>query len=284
MNNARAKRGALTLCALIALSAVRGTAVPAGQDSAAVELPILMYHHILKDKTKLGKYTISPEELEADLDWLLREGYEPITVQQLIDWTDGAGELPARPVMLTFDDGYESFYEYAFPLLRAKGCKAVYSVIGRYADEYTEQEDHHINYSHCTWEQIAELQGSGLVEIQNHSYDLHTNEKGRKGSMKVSGEAVSAYQERLQDDIGRMQELCQSRCGVTPTAFTYPFGGVSEEALPVLRKMGFRAALTCREQINLLTGDKEELFSLGRFNRATGQSAASLLKREIPVS
>ena len=182
--------------------------------------------------------------------------------------------------MITFDDGYESFYEYAFPILKERNCKAVFSIIGRYADEYTESEDHHINYSHCNWMQIDELAGSGLVEIQNHSYDLHTNEAGKNGSMKVSGEAVSDYEARLHEDIGKMQTLCEDWCGLTPTAFTYPFGSISAEALPVLKVMGFQAALTCLEKINYLTGDPEELFHLNRFNRPAGKSAQQILSAQ----
>ena len=153
-------------------------------------------------------------------------------------------------------------------------------MVGRYADEYTASEDHHINYSYCTWTQLDEMVQSGLVELQNHSYDLHTYEGEKKGSMKVSGEAVGDYEQRLRGDVGRMQSLCEYWCGVTPTAFVYPFGSVSAEALPVLKDMGFQAALTCLEQVNYLTGDAGQLFSLGRFNRPDGTSAQQILQSQ----
>ena len=280
MQEKRRKTGALFLVGLLAVSLFRGAAVRTVEGQPAVELPILMYHHLLKEKSRQGKYTVSPDDFAADLDWLLHEGYETVTVGQLIDWVNGDGSLPPKPVMITFDDGYESFYEYTFPILKERNCKAVFSIIGRYADEYTESEDHHINYSHCNWMQIDELAGSGLVEIQNHSYDLHTNEAGKNGSMKVSGEAVSDYEARLHEDIGKMQTLCEDWCGLTPTAFTYPFGSISAEALPVLKVMGFQAALTCLEKINYLTGDPEELFHLNRFNRPAGKSAQQILSEQ----
>lgn len=269
------------LAGLLAVSLLRGMpAARVAQGSVAVELPILMYHHLLKESSRHGKYVISPDDFAADLDWLLSQGYETVTVGQVIDWANGKGSLPQKPVMITFDDGYESFYEYAFPILQQRNCKAVLSVIGRYADEYTETEDHHINYSHCTWMQIDELAQSGLVEIQNHSYDLHTYDGEKKGSMKVSGEEVIHYQERLRDDVSRMQSLCEYWCGITPTAFTYPFGSVSAEALPVLKEMGFQAALTCLEEVNYLTGDADQLFSLGRFNRPAGKTAQQILQAQ----
>ena len=269
------------LAGLLAVSLLRGMpAARVAQGSVAVELPILMYHHLLKESSRHGKYVISPDDFAADLDWLLSQGYETVTVGQVIDWANGKGSLPQKPVMITFDDGYESFYEYAFPILQQRNCKAVLSVIGRYTDEYTETEDHHINYSHCTWMQIDELAQSGLVEIQNHSYDLHTYDGEKKGSMKVSGEAVGDYEQRLRGDIGRMQSLCEYWCGITPTAFAYPFGSVSAEALPVLKEMGFQAALTCLEEVNYLTGDADQLFSLGRFNRPAGKTAQQILQAQ----
>lgn len=281
MQEQRKKRGAILLAGLLAVSLLRGApAARPAQGSLSVELPILMYHHLLRESARHGKYVISPDDFAADLDWLLSQGYETVTVAQLIGWVNGTGSLPEKPVMITFDDAYESFYEYAFPILQQRNCKAVLGVVGRYADEYTASEDHHINYSYCTWTQLDEMVQSGLVELQNHSYDLHTYEGEKKGSMKVSGEAVGDYEQRLRGDVGRMQSLCEYWCGVTPTAFVYPFGSVSAEALPVLKDMGFQAALTCLEQVNHLTGDAGQLFSLGRFNRPDGTSAQQILQSQ----
>ena len=281
MQEQRKKRGAILLAGLLAVSLLRGApAARPAQGSLSVELPILMYHHLLRESARHGKYVISPDDFAADLDWLLSQGYETVTVAQLIGWVNGTGSLPEKPVMITFDDAYESFYEYAFPILQQRNCKAVLGVVGRYADDYTASEDHHINYSYCTWTQLDEMVQSGLVELQNHSYDLHTYEGEKKGSMKVSGEAVGDYEQRLRGDVGRMQSLCEYWCGVTPTAFVYPFGSVSAEALPVLKDMGFQAALTCLEQVNYLTGDAGQLFSLGRFNRPDGTSAQQILQSQ----
>ena len=276
---ARTRRGAVTLAALLAVFLLRPAPTTPVEGTPAVRLPILMYHHLLKDASRHNPYTIAPADFAADLDWLLSEGYQPITMAELLRWSRGEGSLPLKPVMITFDDGYESFYEYAWPILRERNCPAVFSVIGREADRYTEQEDHHISYSHCSWPQLQELAASGLVELQNHSYDLHTYEQsGQQGAKRVAGEPVERYQGRLEEDVGRMQRLLRDWCGAEATTFTYPFGSISPEALPVLQEMGFSAALTCRGQVNLLTGDPAELYTLGRFNRPAGKTARQIFE------
>lgn len=96
-----------------------------------VTLPIIMYHSILKDGARQGKYVVSPEVLARDLDALRARGCETVTVRDLIAYTRDGAPLPAKPVMLTFDDGYYNNYVYAYPLLRQRGMRAVVSIIGQ---------------------------------------------------------------------------------------------------------------------------------------------------------
>lgn len=274
----------ITVLALTLVIAVGGTAAHiVAVETAAVpeglELPILMYHHILKETARQNAYTISPEEFRGDLLYLKEQGYTPIVIQDLLDYVNDEKPLPERPVMITFDDGYESFHEYAFPILQETGFKAVFAVVGKYVDQYSETDDHHIRYSHCTWNQLAQMQESGIVEIQNHSYDLHSNDKGRQGSKKKPGENLVTYTDMLAGDLGKVQEKCREYLDWTPTCYVYPFGHISSDALPILKNMGFSAALTCEEKLNYITGDPEQLYHLKRFNRPHGKSAQQILEK-----
>lgn len=260
-------------------AALQTDAQPDEKAMVKTELPIVMYHHILKEQTRLNKYTISPQEFRQDMEYIKNGGYTPIFLTELVESTRGGVPLPSKPVVITFDDGYESFYEYIYPILKEYGYKAVFSVVGQYTDQYSEADDHHIRYSHCTWEQLKEMSDSGLVEIGNHSYNLHVNKNGRHGAKKKQGENVEAYEEVLKKDIGLMQERCYEYLGEYPTVFTYPFGQISKDALPVIKKMGFQAVLTCQEKLNYLTGDPEQLFHLNRFNRAHDVSLQSLIEK-----
>ena len=244
-----------------------------------ITLPIAMYHHILKEDDRLNKYTISPEEFKGDLQYLKEQGYQFILMQDLIDYVYQGVALPEKPVMITFDDGYESFYEYAYPILQEMDAKAVFSIVGKYADLYSQTSDHHVRYSHATWEQMQEMVISGRVEIQNHSYNMHVNENGRHGAKKIPGEDNAHYRQVLIDDIGALQQEFFDKLGFYPTVFTYPFGQISPEALPVIKELGFTGALVCRERLNYLTGDPEELYHLNRFNRPHGVSLQSILEK-----
>ena len=73
--------------------------------SEGVEVPVVMYHSMLKDEARHGQYVISPEEFENDLQYLQSHGYTTILIEDLIAYTKG-GSLPEKPVLLTFDDGY----------------------------------------------------------------------------------------------------------------------------------------------------------------------------------
>ena len=147
-------------------------------DTRGVELPIVMYHSMLKDTKLQGQFVIDPAKFEEDLKYLKDNGYTTITASDLIDYVYNNKELPKKPIMLTFDDGYYNNYLYAYPLLKKYKCKAVISPIVYYSDLYSKSTDAPSpSYSHCTWKQLKEMQNSGCVEIQNHRYKT---KEGRK--------------------------------------------------------------------------------------------------------
>ena len=93
-----------------------------------VEVPVLMYHHISDDVTSSA--VVTAETFERHMAALLDEGYSPVSLRELSDFVHGDGELPEKPVVITFDDGYMSNYELAFPILKKYGSKASVFVIG----------------------------------------------------------------------------------------------------------------------------------------------------------
>ena len=94
-------------------------ATPCYNDTSnAIKLPIIMYHHISKSSARLNDFTISPEQFEKDMLYLKENGYETISVNQLLNYVYKNEPLPEKPIMITFDDGHESFYEYIYPMLK----------------------------------------------------------------------------------------------------------------------------------------------------------------------
>lgn len=262
---------AVTLSFAFAVHYERKT-VSASTGSEAVSLPVVMYHNITKNSQKAGKYTVTEKEFIADLEYIKENGYTPITVAELADYVNGKNTLPEKPIMITFDDGFESFYFIAYPLLKEYRMKAVVSVIGSVTEKYSAINDHNISYSNLTWSEINEMHESGFVEFQNHSYNMHHCEKGeRKGLSRKKGEADNEYVKALTDDLGKTQKLFRENCGFEPIAVAYPYGAFSKNTLDIVKSCGFICTLGCEERVNIITaGSSNCLFNLGRFNRPSG--------------
>lgn len=119
----------------------------------------LMYHQVLKDESRAGKYIITPNELESDLAYLSENGYVSVLPSQLVKIREQGGRLPEKTVVITFDDGYETGLYYVLPLLKKYGMKAVINVVGSYTDEYSRinEEGKHLSYAYLTWNEIKTL-------------------------------------------------------------------------------------------------------------------------------
>ncbi len=111
--------------------------VDAAVTEDSVKLPIIMYHGILKEEKRQGKFVISPKQFEDDLLYLQEQGYHTVVMRDVIDYVMNGTPLPEKPIMLTFDDGYFNDYVYAYPLLKKYNSKIVFSPIGRYVDQYS---------------------------------------------------------------------------------------------------------------------------------------------------
>ena len=243
-----------------------------------VFLPIIMYHSILKDKKLQNDYTISPTVFENDLKYLTKNGYTTVTVEDLINYVYHGKDLPDKCIMLTFDDGYYNNYYYAYPLLKKYKCKAVISPIASMTEKFTQTQDISVSYGHISDDDIKEMVKSGYVEIQNHSYDMHTLTP-RKGVSKKRSESADDYKNAITSDITKAQNYLENVTGKKPSCFVYPFGAKSDGTEEIVRELGFVCTLTCTEESNVITRDKESLFELGRYRRDGKESMESLLGR-----
>lgn len=239
-------------------------------------VPIVMYHEI--KQTGLGKLAISPYEFESDLKYFKSEGYTPVVMSDLIDFVYKGKPLPPKPIVITFDDGYYNNYVFAYPLLRKYNVKAVLSVIGKNTDDFTRYPSDNINYAHMTWSQLKELQESGFFEMQNHTYNLHAY-ASRKGCSKKRGESNETYNKVLSGDVLELQTKMQENIGITPTTFTYPYGDVSKESVPIIKQLGFKASLSCDYGINVIGKKPDGLFCLKRVSRYHKASLKKTLEK-----
>ncbi len=243
-------------------------------------VPIIMYHQV--KNSNLGKDVISPYEFEEDLKYLTENGYSTITMTDLIDYVYEGTELPPKPIILTFDDGYLSTYRYVFPLLKQYNMKIVLSIIGKSVDDFSRVDDANINYSHMTWDQVKEMQESGLAEIQNHSYNLHKIKNGRYGCCQKTNEPNAEYKTFLSDDLMKLQEEIESHIGIAPNTFAYPYGRYCNNTDIILKELGFKSSLSVTYGINLISvNSKDDLFGLKRICRSHNYPMNKLMKEGL---
>lgn len=231
------------------------------------EIPIIMYHNVTANPKNVGKYTVSEKQLEDDFKYIKENGFTPVSMKQIISYSEGKGNLPEKPIVITFDDGYESFLTNVVPLLEKYDFCAVLAVIGSASDLFTKTPDHHLKYSHLNWEQVKALGENQKVEIQNHTYNMHTTDKGRNGAKRKKRESYEAYEKALTEDLVKCQRLIIENTGKTPDTMVFPFGAFGKDSVDIAKKLGFKAVLTCREKLNFVKKGGGDVYSLGRFNR-----------------
>ena len=250
--------------------------------SQEIRIPIVMYHQVSEDPKALGKYVVSVQELEADLIWLRDRGYTTLTVSDLIHYSTHGEPFPEKSIVLTFDDGQESFYAYVYPLLQKYDMCALVNIVGEFVDRYSALDDHDLRYSCMTWSEIEEMAESGFVEIGNHTYSMHGTGNPRYGCTRLSGESAADYASALRADVSQLQTLLAQVTGQGACTFAYPFGMVSTGSREVLTDMGFRALLTCEEHLND-PSEPDWLLNLGRFNRPSGTSSQEFFTRTMGI-
>ena len=189
---------------------------------ANTRLYVLMYHHIIPEGGKYNSWMVTDVRLREDLEWLSGHGYVTVLPSQL-----AAGEpLPERAVMLTFDDGYRSNYQLAYPLLQEYQARAVISVIVKYIQD----EDHYF----LTWDMCREMARSGLVEIGSHTFACH--DEGEHGIKRRKGESREEYEARVLPDLQASIDLITEHVGTAPRFFAYPNGKTEEWARDFIRE------------------------------------------------
>ena len=277
MTKRRIRRGlfllAFMIAAVVVFSSESREDIRQTGTEAGVDLPVIMYHSILDSDAKAGKHIVTPAQLEKDVQYLLSQGYTPINVADLINYVNGSSDLPTKPVMLTFDDGFYNNYSYAFPIAKKYNVKIVIAAIGTCSDLFSQSEEElHNTYSHLTWDNMREMLQSGFVEIQSHTYDMH-GEGSRKGFEMQRGETEEQYRQAVSEDLRKMSDRMQAELDVSPTALMYPFGYYRDDSDDFLKSLGYSATFTCYEHHNIITRDSDSLFGLGRYNRASGKTS-----------
>ncbi|HLJ66478.1 MAG TPA: polysaccharide deacetylase family protein [Chloroflexota bacterium] len=213
-------------------------------------IPILMYHSIAAEASPIfRRWTVAPALFEQHMAWLRTAGYTPLTVTRMVRALDGAEpSLPARPVVVTFDDGFADFHAAAVPILSRYACPATLYVCTGYLDGTSRwlERAGEGNRPMLTWDQVAELPRYG-VEVGAHT---HTHPQ-----------LDTLPPEEAREEIVRSRQLLEDWLGVSVESFAYPHGYHSRTVREMVRQAGFSSACAVKHAMSFSGDDR---FALAR--------------------
>ncbi len=205
------------LLAILALFFLSFVPVPAYAQNFRV--PILMYHYIAgnpnpKDLAR-NSLSVPPDKFEAQMTYLSQNGYTPVSLDTLYGIFNNQTSAPAKPIVLTFDDGYIDFYTNAYPILRRFGFHAVSFIpTGLIGGGY-----------YMNWNQIKEIASSGLVTFESHTV-THAN---------LPSLSSVAQLQQLQDS----KNIIQANTGYPVNFIAYPGGSTNGTVQYAAQQAGY---------------------------------------------
>jgi peptidoglycan/xylan/chitin deacetylase (PgdA/CDA1 family) len=190
-----------------------------------------MYHHLEPDHPARTPYAISVRQFEDQLDVLQRAGFTTINFEQLSKARRSGEALSGKSVVITFDDGYVSFLDYAVPALQVRGMSATaFLVVGEIGGFNRWDESEGIPRRAL----MSEANVEGLIaagfEIGSHGW--------------AHRDLVACSPKELEEEIGRSRQALHAKFGIVTTTFAYPYGRYSETHYKSLASAGFQAAVT----------------------------------------
>lgn len=234
------------------------------------ELTIIGYHEITTPTQALiPNYAVTPQQFEQQLLWLKRQNFHFVSMDEVLAARAGKQALPAKAVLLSFDDGYASFYQHAYPLIKHYNIPVVLALVGNWLvpgpNEPVDFDGKRIARSSLlSWAQLREMHDSGLVEIASHTYALHdgilANPQGnmqpavtarRYDPASKSYESDQAYRLRLYNDFKANNDLFIKQGLNKPRVMVWPYGRYNSEAQALAGQLGMPVTFTLDDGPNL---------------------------------
>jgi peptidoglycan/xylan/chitin deacetylase (PgdA/CDA1 family)/nucleoid-associated protein YgaU len=192
-------------------------------------VPVLVYHNMGPEDR--GRLVIGVKKFEAQMKALRAEGFQSVSISDYLEFTAGRKQLARKSVLITFDDGYRSFIQYARPILKDYGFTATLFV---YSD--------FVGGGGMSWKELSAMIAQGF-DVQAHS-------KTHSSLRRKEGEPQEAYAKRIAAELAYPAEQFRKQLGRASDVLAYPYGDTDDELLPYVVKYGYVAAFTVRRQSN----------------------------------
>jgi len=223
----------------------------------ALSVPVLMYHHVSSHKGAL--VTITPENFESHCEYLSKEGYKSLSLDEFLAFKKGELELPKKSVLITFDDGWIDNYLVAYPILKKYSLKAAIFIVTDWVERASEdkrasneiyipnhREGKKMAYEEpasavVNWDDLEKMRD--VFEFASHS-NAHDNEE--------------LSMDEWHDDLALSKSHIKARVG-NPKHLCWPRGNYTPELVDLAKSLGFEALYTTKRGVNLADGNTSEI-------------------------
>ena len=198
---------------IIAISGFVGWKVNSDTDG----VPILNYNRV--NDIDNNEFTLTVEQFDAQMKYLVDSGYSVITLDELLDAWAGKGQLPKKPVVITFDDGHIDVYKNVFPILQKYNMKATFFIVTDNVNLYPD---------YLTWQQAREMQTSGLADIESHT-------------LSFKDVTTITSHDKLWDQIYGSKQAIEWYLKKPANYLAYPHSKYTIDAEDMCKEVGYRA-------------------------------------------
>jgi len=246
-------------------------------------LPVLMYHHFAQE-SPYGTI-VSFDKFREQMTALKDAGFTAVTLEEVRDYVLDGVPLPAKPVLITMDDGYTSNLVNAAPVLEELGLRATVFVIGvNEGEEIYIHNGEPLSPPRFSYEEAAPWVEKGVIDVQSHTFDMHQvasyGYSCRDGMLAMDGETDEDYHRALLADLEQFSRRRAGRVSTDLIALAFPFGYYNRGLDDALLAEGIAVTFTIDERINRLTPhDGRCLRMMGRFNVTEDCSGEELVRR-----
>lgn len=173
-----------------------------------INIPILCYHNL--NPIKPGSMNLTPEKFESQIKWLKDNGFTVVPLKEAVEYLQGKrSSLPEKSVVVTADDGWESVYTYMQPIIKKYNIPVTLFIYPQTISA---------GKNAMTWDELKELQQTGLFDIQGHTYS-HPNFKQEKRHL-----SEEAYEKAVRNELVNSKKILEEKLNIKVSFLAWPFG------------------------------------------------------------
>lgn len=207
-------------------------------------IPVLMYHKVNPDRKTGGLgLRVLPKDFDWQMDYLYKHGFHTVSLEDVIDYWHHKKPLPPNPIVITFDDGYQDNYTYAFPILKKYHFTAtifvVVNSIGKTNFFDADRKVQPVNKM-LSLKQIKELNAYGIT------IGAHTMNHPHLAKISL---------DQAREEIINSKKALEKILGKPVLVFSYPYGSYDKNVEKIVKEAGYKAAVTTRQGINFPDSD-----------------------------